>query len=327
MNSRGETVVALLSRSLCMDYLAPAVQGAFAKVGESVELRFVDTVRGTDALHDGAQVDVALCWEPKPGNWPLMPNVRLVHSVAAGVDHILEDPTLPADVPLARIRDPHMASAMAAYVTWAVTSGHRGMDRYAAQQRTQTWIEHAVQPATQYPIGIAGMGTLGSHCARALAAIGYPVRGWSRSVPIKPVAGCEHFVGDAQRGDFLHGLKALICLLPLTDQTRGALNADCFAQLAEGAHVINVGRGAHLIEGDLLAALDSGQLGLATLDAFNVEPLPANDPLWTHPKVRVTPHIATRTAPQVIADQLVRHWLQVRAGETPQHAVDRANGY
>lgn len=327
MNANGETVLALLSRSLCMDYLAPAVRSAFAQAGEAVEIRFVDTERGIDGLPDGREVDVALCWEPQPGHWPRMPNVRLVHSVAAGVDHILEDPTLPADVPLARIRDPHMASAMAAYVTWAVTSGHRGMERYAAQQRSQTWVEHAVQPATQYPIGIAGMGTLGSHCARALAAIGYPVRGWSRSMPATPVAGCEHFAGDGQRGDFLQGLKALICLLPLTEQTRGALNADCFAQMAEGAHVINVGRGAHLIEGDLLAALDSGQLGLATLDAFNVEPLPANDRLWSHPRVRVTPHIATRTAPAVIAEQTVRHWLQVRAGETPLHAVDRANGY
>lgn len=327
MNVNGETVVALLSRSLCMDYLAPAVRGAFANVGEAVEIRFLDAKRDIDALHDGAQVDVALCWEPKLGNWPLMPNVRLVQSVAAGVDHILDDPELPVDVPLMRIRDPHMASAMAAYVTWAVTSGHRGMDSYSAQQRGQVWMEHAVQPATQYPIGIAGMGTLGSHCARALAAIGYPVRGWSRSIPSQRVAGCEHFVGDEQRSSFLKELKALICLLPLTEQTRGALNADCFAQMAVGAHVINVGRGAHLIEGDLLAALESGQLGLATLDAFNVEPLPASDRLWSNPKIRVTPHIATRTAPAVIAEQTVRHWMQIRAGETPLHVVDRANGY
>ena len=327
MNAQGQTVVALISATLRMDYLVSAFERAFAQAGQGVELRRVDPEGGLAALGDGGQVDIALCWEPPHGLWQQMPNLRLVQSLAAGVDHILGDASFPQHLPLARIRDPHMASAMAAYVAWAVTSEHRQVDTYLRDQPKAVWGTPVVIPATQYKVGIAGMGTLGSHCAKVLAAIGYDVRGWSRTPPSTALAGCTHFAGEAQKPNFLSGLNALVCLLPLTAQTRGFIDQRCFALLAPGAHVINVGRGAHLVDADLLEALDSGHLGRATLDAFVTEPLPPSDPLWHHPKVRITPHIATRTAAPVIAAQTVRHWLQVVAGQPPDHAVDVSQGY
>lgn len=327
MNAEGQTVIALLSRTLRMDYLVQALHDAFAQAGQSVELRQMDADRGPEALGDGCEVDAALCWEPAHGRWHHMPNLRLVQSLAAGVDHILEDPSFPAHLPLARIRDQHMASAMAAYVTWAVTSEHRGVDGYLRDQARAIWGDPVVVPATQYKVGIAGMGTLGSQCARVLTTIGYDVRGWSRSPSKAPIAGCAHYAGEAGYAPFLSGLNALVCLLPLTEQTRGFMNRDCFARLAPGAHIVNVGRGAHLVEADLLAALDAGRLGRATLDAFVQEPLPPTDPLWHHSRVRITPHIATRTAAPVIAAQTVQHWMQVTAGTAPMHAVDVSQGY
>ena len=327
MNAVGHTVVALISRTLNMQYLVDAMHSAFAAHGLAVELRLVDIEGGPAALGDGTQVDLAVCWEPYHGLWPLMPNVRLVQSLAAGVDHILEDATLPRDVPVARIRDQNMASAMAAYVAWAVTSEHRQMQSYLQEQAKAVWRNPVVVPATQYRVGIAGMGTLGTHCARVLATIGYDVRGWSRSPSSAPIAGVQHFAGDGERAAFLNGLHALVCLLPLTDSTRGVLNRELFVQLAPGAHIVNVGRGAHLAEADLIAALDTGVLGCATLDAFVTEPLPPDDPLWHHPKVRVTPHIATRTAAAVIAAQTAHHWVQVAAGNMPDNAVDVSQGY
>lgn len=327
MNAAGQTVIALLSRTLGMDYLVQALHAAFAQAGQSVELRMMDEGKGVEALGDGREVDIALCWEPAHGLWHRMPHLRLVQSLAAGVDHILEDTSFPAHLPLARIRDQHMASAMAAYVTWAVTSEHRNIDGYLQEQAQRRWGVPVVMPATEYTVGIAGMGTLGAYCAKVLTAIGYDVRGWSRNPSKEPIAGCTHYAGEAGRAPFLSGLNALVCLLPLTEQTRGFMNRDCFAQMALGAHIVNVGRGAHLVDADLLAALDSGQLGRATLDAFVTEPLPPENPLWSHPRVRITPHIATRTAAPVIAHQTAQHWLQITAGARPAHAVDVSQGY
>lgn len=327
MNAQGQIVVALLSGTLRMDYLLQALTTAFGQTGLEVELRRVDPEMGMSDLGNGAEVDIALCWEPPHGLWERMPNVRLVQSLAAGVDHILGDSSFPTQLPLARIRDPHMASAMAAYVAWAVTSEHRHVDGYLRDQAQAVWGTPIVKPATQYKVGIAGMGTLGAHCAKVLAAIGYDVRGWSRNPNNEPVLGCTHYAGEAGRAPFLAGLNALVCLLPLTEQTRGFMNRDCFALMAPGAHIVNVGRGAHLVDADLLHALDEGQLGKATLDAFVTEPLPPADPLWRHPKVRITPHIATRTAAPVIAAQTAKHWQQVAAGRVPDHAVDVSQGY
>lgn len=323
MSSQGPSpVVALLSTSFPLSGIARA----FAEHFPQASVRIHDPEHDLSQLGNLADIDVAVCWEPPPGLLARMPKLRLIQALSAGVDHITTDPELP-NVPICRIIDPHMASGMAAYVTWAVTHRHRLMDAYLASAARGQWQEQAIVAASQYRVGIAGLGVLGSHCASVLSAIGYQVRGWSRSPKPDLPEGVQGFAGDAALPTFLDGLDALICLLPLTNATKGFLNANVFAALARGAHVINVGRGEHLVEADLLAALQSGQLGYATLDAFAVEPLPGNSPLWHHPAILVTPHIATRTAPAVIAQQTRANDLALLRGEIPAAMIDRHRGY
>jgi glyoxylate/hydroxypyruvate reductase A len=194
-----------------------------------------------------------------------------------------------------------MATGMNAYVAWAVVHGQRHMAGYIESQRRAQWEESPVEPPSRHCVGIAGLGVLGQSAAKALSAIGYRVRGWSRSPKTGLPEGIETFHGDAGRADFLGGCDTLVCLLPLTDDTHGILNADLFAQLPHGARLINAGRGAQLVAQDLLAALESGQIASAVLDAFVTEPLPSDHPFWHHPRITVTPHIATRTDPETIA--------------------------
>ncbi|HQC95703.1 MAG TPA: glyoxylate/hydroxypyruvate reductase A [Aquabacterium sp.] len=310
-------VIALLSRSVDMAFLKPAFEAACPGVD----------LRGLPDLGDLAQIEAATCWQPPPGVLATLPNLRLLQSAAAGIDHLTGDPTLPTGVPLCRIVDSTMASGMAAYVTWAVVQQQRQLGTYRQQAAEARWQVHAVQPTRQHRVGIAGLGTLGAACAGALRALGYTLRGWRRSATGDLPEGVELFTGDAQRDAFLAGCDTLVNLLPLTDATRGVLNAPLFAQLPRGAHLVNVGRGEHLVEADLLAALDSGQLAAATLDAFSTEPLPAGHPFWRHPQVTVTPHIATRTTAAEIARQTLANLAAVRAGRAPAALVDLNRGY
>lgn len=288
--------IALVSDQIAMDYLLPAFRARFPEA----ELRLADTrVQQLGALED---IDAVVCWSPPPGLLARMPRLRLVQSVGAGTDHITRDPALP-EVPICRIVDGDMAAGMNAYVAWAVVHGQRHMGSYLESQRRGAWEEASIVPPGRHRVGIAGLGVLGQAAARALAAIGYAVRGWSRSPKDDLPAGIEAFHGAAARDAFLAGCDTLVCLLPLTEDTRGLLNAELFAQLPRGARLVNAGRGAHLVQDDLLAALDSGQLASAVLDAFVEEPLPPGHPFWQHPSITVTPHIATRTGPQAIAQQ------------------------
>ena len=219
------------------------------------------------------RIDTVVCWSPPPGLLARMPRLRLVQSVGAGTDHITRDPALP-DVPVRRIVDPDMADGMNAYVAWAVVHGQRHMGAYLESQRRAAWEEAPIEPPGRHRVGIAGLGVLGQSAARALLAIGYRVRGWSRSPKGDLPEGIEAFHGDAARAEFLAGCDTLVCLLPLPDATRGILDASLFAQLPRGARLVNAGRGAHLVQDDLLAELQSGQIASAVLDAFVEEPLP-----------------------------------------------------
>ncbi|MFT4103103.1 MAG: glyoxylate/hydroxypyruvate reductase A [Burkholderiaceae bacterium] len=288
--------IALVSEQLAMDYLLPAFRARFP---EASFCRIDPEVQQTDALD---RIDAVVCWRPPAGLLARMPRLRLVQSVGAGIDHITRDPSLP-DVPVCRIVDPDMAAGMNAYVSWAVVHGQRHMGGYLANQRSALWRESPIEPPGRHRVGIAGLGVLGRSAARALAAIGYRVRGWSRGPKDDLPDGVEAFHGDAGRAEFLAGCDTLVCLLPLTGQTRGILGAELFARLPRGARLVNAGRGDHLVAQDLLAALDSGQIGSAVLDAFVDEPLPADHPFWRHPRITVTPHIATRTEPDAIALQ------------------------
>jgi glyoxylate/hydroxypyruvate reductase A len=309
--------IAFLSAVLDMHYLAPAFQAACP----GIDLRL-----GHD-LGRLEDIDAALCWYPPDGLMSRMPNLRLVQSVGAGVDHILAVPDLPATASLCRIVDPDMGRGMVAYVTWAVIHRHRHMDAYVEHARAGEWIEHPVVPPRKHRVGIAGLGTLGMACARALLGIGYAVSGWSRSAKADVPDGLIAYAGQDSLGTFLAACDTLICLLPLTDDTRGFLNADLFARLPRGAHLINVGRGDHLVEADLLTAIASGQVGAATLDALSQEPLPSDHPFWADPRILVTPHIATRTSPDVIAAQMLANLATLDAGGRPRWETDPAVGY
>ena len=288
--------IALVSDQIAMDYLRPAFSARFPQA----KLHRIDTeVQELDAL---AEIDAVVCWSPPVGLLARMPRLRLIQSVGAGTDHITRDTTLP-DVPIHRIVDAEMAAGMNAYVAWAVVHGQRHMGGYIESQRRAAWEESPVVPPGRHRVGIAGLGVLGQSAARALAAIGYRVRGWSRSPKQGLPEGVEAYHGDAARADFLAGCDTLVCLLPLTDDTQGILNAELFAQLPRGARLVNAGRGAQLVQDDLLAALESGQIASAVLDAFVEEPLPQAHPFWHHPRITVTPHIATRTGPEAIARQ------------------------
>ena len=309
--------IALLSEVVGMDSLADA----FRQACPGIDLRL-----GTE-LGRLEDIDAAVCWFPPPGLLARLPNLKLVQSLAAGIDHLTADPALPRELPLCRVVDDTMAAGMTAYVCWAVVQQQRGMPAYLASAAASTWQEQPFVNPRRHRVGIAGLGTLGTACAVALAAIGYPVRGWSRSPKAALPEGVTGFHGRAQLDEFLSACDTLVCLLPLTAQTRGFLNAELFAKLPRGAHLINVGRGDHLVEADLLPALDSGQLSAATLDAFSQEPLPAGHPFWGDPRILITPHIATRTDRLVIAQQTLANLASLQRGHRPANQVDLERGY
>ncbi|HEY0293798.1 MAG TPA: glyoxylate/hydroxypyruvate reductase A [Bordetella sp.] len=317
-----DPTIALLSSQIDTDYLLEAFRAEFP----GARLVLGGRSQAEADLGELGAIDLVVCWMPQHGLMHRLPNLKMVQSVGAGIDHITADPLLPG-VPICRIIDPEMASGMAAYVCWAVTHRQCSIPAYLESQRRGAWEEQPIVPARRHRVGIAGLGTLGLQCARALAAIGYAVSGWSRTPKPQLAEGIQAWHGDDQLDDFLAQCDTLVCLLPLTGRTRGILDARLFSKLPRGAHLINVGRGDHLVERDLLAALDAGQLGAATLDAFSAEPLPADHPFWTHPRVTVTPHIATRTPPSTIARQTRANYEALLAGRTPAGAMDRARGY
>ena len=306
-----------------MRYLVPSFEAACP----GIDLRIgtdADALSGSGALAD---IDAAVCWFAPHGLLARLPGLRLVQSLAAGVDHLLADRALPRELPLCRVVDRTMAAGMNAYVVWAVVQHHRSMRGYVASAAGARWEEQPISSPRAYRVGIAGLGALGKSCAGALAAIGYDVRGWSRSAKDDLPDGVTGYHGADGLADFLGGCDALVCLLPLTAETHGFLDAGLFAQLPPGAHVINVGRGDHLVERDLLDALDSGRLSAATLDTFSIEPLPAGHPFWNHPRILVTPHVATRTDRTVIAHQTLANLAALERGERPQHQIDFDRGY
>ena len=309
--------VALLSSVLDMSYLAPA----FRETMPDVDLRLGADLGGLD------DVDAAVCWYPPPSVLASMSRLRLVQSLGAGIDHFHTDPHLPQGPVLCRIVDADMAGTMTAYVTWAVIHQQRSMGKYLASAAASLWQEQPIVPPGRHCVGIAGLGTLGVACAQALRSIGYRVRGWSRSAKTGLPEGIESFHGPDELDAFLGGCDTLVCLLPLTPQTQGFLNGALFRRLPKGAHLINVGRGSHLVEADLLRALDDGTLGAATIDAFAQEPLPPDHPFWRHPRIVVTPHIAARTEAIAIARQTRDNLAALVRGERPDAAVDPQLGY
>lgn len=272
-----------------------------------------------------SEIDYALVWKPKPGLLKSLPNLKAILSLGAGVDHIFADPELPAGVPVSRVVNENMALRMREWVLLHVLRHHRRQREYEALQRARVWRDLPQPHAGERRVGVMGLGELGGDAARHLAAIGFDVAGWSRRR--HDVAGITSFAGVEELPAFLARTEILVCLLPLTEATRGILNAETFAQLPEGASLINAGRGPQVVEADLIAALDSGHLSEATLDVFSEEPLPVTHPFWTHRRVTVTPHIAAMTDPRALVEQVVENIRRVERGEPVLNPVDGERGY
>ncbi|HGE8284469.1 TPA: glyoxylate/hydroxypyruvate reductase GhrA [Serratia marcescens] len=279
---------------------------------------------------DELPADYALVWRPPHEMLANRRDLKAVFALGAGVDAILDQErkhpgTLPAGVPLLRLEDTGMAQQMQEYALSYVLRYFRRFDEYQALQQRQEWQPLDPHSLDDFTIGILGAGVLGQSVARKLTEFGFSVRCWSRSA--KQIDGVQSFAGEAQRAAFLDGVKLVINLLPNTPETVGILNRELFAQLSTGAYLINIARGAHLVEADLLAALEQGQLAAATLDVFVREPLPQDHPFWRHPRVTITPHIAAITLPQQAMDQIAANIRALEAGHAPAGVVDRQRGY
>jgi glyoxylate/hydroxypyruvate reductase A len=273
-----------------------------------------------------AEIDAALVWKPPAGLLATLPRLRLILSLGMGVDHIFADPLLPKGVPIARLVDPDLINRMSEYCALAVLRYHRSADAYDAFQRARQWKALANEPAAaSRRVGILGLGEIGRDLAAKLAPFGFQLAGWSRSA--RQVPGVESFHGAAGFKPFLARSESVVCLLPLTPETEGILDAEAFAALPKGAVVVNAARGGHVVEADLIAALDSGHLAAAQLDVFRQEPLPPDHPFWAHPKIRITPHNAGVTNPDTAAAQIVENLRRLRAGEPLLNIVDPARGY
>jgi glyoxylate/hydroxypyruvate reductase A len=277
-------------------------------------------------------IEAALAWQPPKGLLKTLPNLRLIVSVGAGVDALLADPDLPR-VPMVRFVDPDLTGRMTEYVALHVLYHPRRMSEFGELQQRKVWKYLAEPAAHEVRVGLMGLGVLGSAAAAALRVFGYQVRGWSRSP--KSIQGVACFAGEAELDAFLADTDILAVLLPLTPATRGILNRKLIARLSRqgrdprlpGPVLINAGRGGLQVDADILASLQAGELYAASLDVFETEPLPHSSPLWSHPRVVITPHNAAESAPAAIVRYALRQMAAQRRGEPLQNVVDRTQGY
>ena len=272
-----------------------------------------------------SDIDVALVWKHPQGALANLPNLKLVQSLGAGVDHILLDPELPKNVPVARLIDAELTRQMVEYVILAVLSRHRRIDELRQAQMHSNWQIIQPVPLSRSRVGLLGLGQIGGAASKILLDLGFSVAAWTRTQRLVDGIALHH--GPEGLASILQTSDILVCLLPLTPKTDGILNATAFRALPDDAYVINVARGAHLIDGDLLTAINKGHLSGAWLDVFSKEPLPPDHPFWTHPKIVVTAHLAGLTIPSSAAHQVIGNLRLVRSGKAPQNLVDPEVGY
>lgn len=301
----------------------------------AAEVRALDPgldIRVAPQIGRSEDIDYALVWQPPAGLLRKLPNLKLIVSVGAGVDSLLDDPTLPY-VPLVRFVDPDLTGRMAEYVALNVLYHHRRMTEFRELQVQKVWKYLPEPAAHEVRVGLMGLGVLGSAAASALTTFGYRLNGWSRTP--KTIDGMACYAGAAALDEFLADTDILAVLLPLTRDTRGILNRGLFRKLSlagrnallPGPVLINAGRGGLQIDADIVMALRTGELYAASLDVFETEPLPATSPLWSHPRAVITPHNAAESAPSAIARYALRQMAAHRNGEQLENAVHRARGY
>jgi glyoxylate/hydroxypyruvate reductase A len=316
--------LALLINSGTENWSAPRWKTRFGDV-----CRDRPVLQLTDAAFDPTKVHYAAVWKPRPGELAAFPNLRVIFNLGAGVDALMADASLP-DVPLVRVAVTDLTARMTEYVVLHVLMHHRQELYLRDSQREKRWAPKTQWAAGAVTVGIMGLGTLGADAAEVLRRIGFRVVGWSRSP--KQIDGVECFHGEAQLEPFLRQTDILVCLLPLTAETRHVLNRGLFAKLHRdspmGAPVlINAGRGDLQNEADILQCLDDGTLGAASLDVYATEPLPTDSPFWSHPKVVLTPHNAADTDADEISKYVARQIERFEAGGALENIVDRGRGY
>jgi glyoxylate/hydroxypyruvate reductase A len=297
---------------------AQAWRTAFHKIDPGLDLRVWPE---TGPLEE---IEFVLAWRPKPGDLMRYPNLKAVFWLGAGVDWLLQQKELPK-VPFVRLVDPGLTAGMTEYVVLHTLRYHRRQPELEAAQRRQEWLDIDYPLPWNRRVGILGLGVLGGDAARKLKALDFDVAGWSRTP--KSIPGVTGFHGESQLAAFLNRTEILACLLPLTSETRGIINERTLAALPRGACVINAGRGGHVVDADLLAALDSGHIAHAALDVFNTEPLPADHRYWTHPQVTISPHIASITHAETAAPGIYEGMKRARAGQALDNLVDFERGY
>lgn len=282
-------------------------------------------VRAWDEPGDRADVDYAVVWKPPAGGLRTFPNLKAIVSIGAGIDHVLADPELPKGIPIIRTTGFDLTQRMREYVTLHVLRLHRRLPEIEAAQPRREWLQLINPPAYERRVGVMGLGNLGADCARTLATIGFDTAGWSRTT--KSLDGVTCFSGEPEFDAFLGRTEILVNLLPLTPATEGILAKPLFDRLPEGAMIINAARGQHLVESDLLDALDSGHIAAATLDVFHQEPLPDDHPFWEHPKILITPHVASLIDPEAGGKAIAANLRLFHQGKPVPDLVNLEQGY
>ncbi len=292
---------------------------ALKKLDPSLDIR----IHGQDEHPE--DIDFALAWNHPAGAFELYPNLKVICSMGAGVDHLFRDPNLPKQAKICRIVDEELATAMNEFLLALIMNQLRGLNVYKQDQSLKKWTPRPYLLIQDIRIGIMGLGQLGQSLAKNLVTFGFKVCGWSNSK--KNIPEVISYAGHSGFPEFLNQTDILICLLPLTDETKGILNKETFVQLPKGAFIINVARGDHLVESDLIEMIDNDHLRGAALDVFSEEPLPQEHPFWTHPKIHITPHIASITKPESVAPQILKNYQRMKAGLALLNEVSREKGY
>lgn len=275
--------------------------------------------------HVKENITMALIWKHPEGSLATYPNLKCIASSGAGVDYIFEDASAPTDIPITRVIDPYLASDMSEHVLAVILAELKNFNSYKLQQVYHDWNPKNYRRIKDVTVGIMGLGELGALTANDLVKFGFTVQGWSRTQ--KDLKNVKTFAGQKNLKRFLESTEILVCLLPLTPETEGILNKEVFMMLPKNAYVINVARGGHLVDNDLLEALENGHLSGACLDVYHQEPLPKEHPFWEHPKIFMTPHYASVSDTNSVVPQILENYERLRKGQELINMVNRNKGY
>ncbi len=292
---------------------------ALSKSGPDIEILSHHDVVDKD------KVQFALAWNHPKGIFKEFPNLKCISSMGAGVDHIMSDPDIPEHVQIVRIVDPLLSQDLAEFALTLIMNQMRGITQYHLLQQQRKWKKSMYSRISEVKIGVMGTGVIGNHVANFLQHCNFTVVGWGKN-PSRE-SNYKRFHGMNQLDDFLQDLNFLVCLLPLTPETKGIFNKDLFTKLPQGAYVINLGRGLHVNDHDLIEMLNSNHLSGASLDVFEQEPLPEVHPFWSHPSIHITPHVASITTPTSVAPQIIENYRRVVNNEELLNTVNRDQGY